>query len=107
MAQWLNHAADELQYDADELLKALFGVGVLKLQYATEEMKKDATIVQAAVEHDGEALQYATEEMKGHRCIVQAAVEQNGRALQYATEEIKNDATIVQAAVEQGGEVLQ
>ena len=69
------------------------------LQHASERLRKERSVVLAAVASDWNALKFASEELKADRVIVLAAVAQYGDALQHASAELKNDKHIVLAAV--------
>jgi predicted RNA-binding protein (virulence factor B family) len=82
------------------------------LQYADKSLKKDKSIVLAAVKrsgrnaHVGHSLEYADKSLKKDKSIVLAAVKLNGEALQHADKSLKKDKSIVLAAVKQNGYAL-
>merc|ERR1712232_683405 len=54
-------------------------------EYASDQLKNDEMIVEAAVEKTGYALVYASEELKGNERIVLTAVRNNENMFQYAS----------------------
>jgi hypothetical protein len=77
------------------------------LQYASEEIKDDATIVLEAVKQHGEALWWASERLKDDADIVMEAVKESGWALIYASERLRDDETLVMEAVKVDGYILE
>eukprot|EP00971_Amphidinium_carterae_P019573 385370-Amphidinium_carterae.1 len=77
------------------------------LQYATEALKSDPEVVQAAVRQRGFALQYATEALKSDCDVVLTAVQRNGCALEYASEAVRADREVVEEAVRQDEDALR
>lgn len=94
----------------------------MALEHASEQMKNDFSIVEAAVNNTNWSLQfaskrmvqrwveicasdlqYASEEMKGDRDVVMAAIRRYGGALQYASEDMKNDRELVLEALQNHG----
>jgi len=67
--------------------------------------------VLARVAQNGDELRHASEELKRDRTVVMAAVTQNGDVsgdtLEYASDEFKNDKAVVMAAVTRWGTALQ
>eukprot|EP00975_Prorocentrum_lima_P029745 6243007-Prorocentrum_lima.AAC.1 len=53
-----------------------------------------------AVKQDGLLLKYASEEVKRERSVVKAAVLQNGKALIFAAPSLKSDRELVRLAME-------
>ena len=54
-----------------------------------------------AVRQNGCALDHASEDLKADREVVEAAIEQNGLALEYASDALKNDTDVQVAAGQQ------
>lgn len=105
VAARLEHSDRNVRQAAMQTLAQMAGISpraVLALQYASEEMKKNETIVMAAVQHNGLALEWASEEQKRNTKVVQAAVRQNPAALQHVLDE-----AIVMAAMQQNSSVLE
>lgn len=74
--------------------------------YGHNDMKKDLTIVEIAVEQKSEIFQYVNDDIKSNPKIVETAVKQNGCMLQYANDDMKSNPKVLEIAVKQNGEVL-
>ncbi len=86
--QALGYASEEMKKDAKVLLAAVQKLG---LKIANTDMNDERTLTMAAVKQKGQALRVVSEEMKGDRELCMAAVTQDWQALQYASEEMKRD----------------
>eukprot|EP00439_Symbiodinium_sp_Y106_P031400 s6145_g3.t1 len=93
----LQHTKRELRRNHDIVFAAVSHCG-LALEFASEDLKRDRSIVLAA---DGHALHFAAKELLADRDIVLTAVKQKGIALQHARSEQKCDRGIVWAACRQ------
>ena len=102
----LQYASEELKGDREIVQAAVSQVGYA-LQFASAQLRGDREIVLVAVSQKGYALRYASDEMKGDREIVLAAVSQSKYALQYASAELRGNQEVVLAAVRQDGKALE
>ena len=73
----------------------------LALEFAPEDMKRDAVIVLIAAQHDIFTLAYTSEETQSNVPVVTAAIQQNGSALAFASERAKNNEAVFLAAEQQ------
>ena len=102
----LQFASERLKNDLTIVLEAVRRNGIA-LQFASEGLKNDLTVVLEAVRQNGMALQFASEGLKNDQTAVLVAVRRNGMALQFASERLKNNQTVVLEAVRQNGMALQ
>ena len=77
-------------------------INILKLQVASEELKRDRDFVLEAVKQNCNAIKYASEELKNDREIVLEAVKQNSRVLKYISEKLRNDRKFILEVVKNG-----
>ncbi len=64
---------------------------------------EDRDVMLAAVKRDGMKLEYASDDLKRDRKVVLAAVRSDGGALKHAAAELQADMEVVLAAIEDGG----
>ena len=95
--KYLIMVSKRLKKDKSIVLAAVAQNG-LALEFA-EEMKKDKEVVLAAVSQNGLALKFASECLQGDKEVVQVAVAQNGMALEFTSIDLKRDYDIVESAI--------
>ena len=102
----LENASDQIKNNKVVVQAAVTKRGKA-LDFASDDMKNTEDVVMAAVTQDGQALKWASKEMKNNEAVVLAAVTQNGMALEFASDVWKNNEAVVLAAVTQNWEVLK
>jgi hypothetical protein len=100
----LEFASEEMRSNKTIVLAAFHKMGY---KFESEEMINTGTIFLAVVQQDGLTLQFGPEEIKHDESVVLAAVQQNGLALGYASEGVKGAKIIVLAAVQEHYYALQ
>ena len=80
--------------DYDQVLEAVKRSGCA-LQFASEELKANETIVLEAVKQNRWALGYASKELRANETIVMEAVKQYGSLLECASEKLRGNETFI------------
>lgn len=70
------------------------------LEYCSERLKNDPSLVYAACEFDGFAIAHASEELRNNRYLATHAIQQEPRAIQYLPDELRQDIEILTIAAE-------
>jgi len=78
-----------------------------RLQFATEELRRDGEIVQQASAKSHSALEHVPRELCGDRDFMAEIVAVNFRALELASHELRGDRELVARAVGQDGRALR
>jgi hypothetical protein len=67
-----------------------------KLEFASNRLKDNKDIVEAAVKNNGLSLQFASGELRNDKEIVLEAINQNPKAIEFASIELQNDTDIIE-----------
>lgn len=97
--------ADKIIADRDAGLSLVSSDG-LALKRLSKALKKNKTIVLAAVKQAGLALEQAGDDLKANREVVLAAVTHTPQALQHASDVLKADRSLVSRALKKDGMAL-
>ena len=100
--QALGYASESLRVDPEVVQAA---VSADRRALAATELREEGT-VRRALEADGHALVYLTKEQQGERGLVERAVRQDGHAVAYASREMRHDVEIALQAVKEDGITL-
>jgi len=101
----LRYASEDLKKNFSLVLNAVRQNG-RAIRYADDSLKNNIDIVRAAVNQDGTALEFASDELRANESIVRDAVHQNGLALEHANQSLQANPEIALAAIHQNGEAL-
>jgi len=71
----------------------------LALEYASDALKKDKSLVSIAIAQNGEALAFADSRFKRDKSMVLAAIKQSPEAYYFADKKLKVDTDVVRAAL--------
>lgn len=102
----LRRAAAKAQ-DNPQLVRAAVAADGMGLERATERLREDENIVDAAVRENGSALKFAAESLKANKGLVRTAVAQDALAIQHAAEALKEDEEIARLAVEGNSHAIE
>eukprot|EP00930_Biecheleria_cincta_P035285 TRINITY_DN24270_c0_g1_i2.p1 TRINITY_DN24270_c0_g1~~TRINITY_DN24270_c0_g1_i2.p1 ORF type:complete len:887 (+),score=126.33 TRINITY_DN24270_c0_g1_i2:69-2729(+) len=97
---------EQLEDDLDMMHKAI-EADSLFYKFASDKLKKEATLAKCAVMGNGEALQYVPYDADGYRDIVLGAVKENGELLRFASEQLRGDEEVVQYAVQSSPKAIR
>ena len=103
------HAPDKLKNDPNIMLKVVSEYGIL-LEYGSDEIKDNFNIVLKAIQRPCNQLcviQFASDRIRSNREIVQAAIKYDPIALKYVPKNLCDDYDIVFAAVSYFGRALE
>lgn len=89
------------------VLKLIEIIDPLLLQRASETIRDDIDVVEAAVEKNPLALQFASNHLRNTISIVQSAINKNGLALEFASNDIRSKFNIVLRATKQNKDALK
>ena len=102
----LEFASDALRGD-EEVCEAAVSQHWLSLMYCTAGVKRNKRVVLAAVRNGGNALHHAHWSLQGDPEVALVACRQNGLAIRFVSKELKADRSVAIAAVTQNGRVLE
>ncbi|HCP8973791.1 DUF4116 domain-containing protein [Escherichia coli] len=101
----IKYASEELR-NSDIMRNAIKNDSAL-LEFASERLRDEESLIQEAIQKDSDALMYASERLKDKESIIQAAIQTNSYSLMYASDRIKNNEEIVLQAIQKKGQALE
>mgnify|MGYP002856423510 CR=1 FL=1 len=103
---YLEWASDEIKNDKTLVMKAV-AQNPGALEFASDRLKADKDVLMQSVETVGWTVCYASDELRADKDVILKAVKNDGQALYYASKELRDDKEVVLEAVKNKGIIIK
>ena len=104
--RYVSADSDHIWNDRETMTLAALNIDI-KNNYLSARFRSDESFMRILVTHNPWALEYATDELKNNRSVVNNAVKGEGNALRFAGPEVKNNKETVTLAFSQNIHAMQ